>query len=186
PPPVGGPWQAGVPGGRPPGDPRLADWGSRALARLIDGVIVLVPGSIVAVIIGAAWVGGQVVMSDIAFSSGERNFGIVFSIVVYLLSVAFDTVCLRRWGRTPGKAALKLRVAVVGGTGRPGEVPVAQVLVRAAVYNLVNLFVWTHVGVQSLLFLLFLVFVALWPLWDTPNRQGLHDKIGRTVVLRDR
>ncbi|MFC7330559.1 RDD family protein [Marinactinospora rubrisoli] len=186
PPPGDGQWPSPAPGD--PGDPgglQPADWRSRALARLLDAAIVGLPAVIIAAIVGAAWVGGQVVLSETGLSSGGRNFGIIFGIVLFLLFVGYDTVCIRRWGRTPGKAALRLRVAVPGGSGLPGEVSIPQVLVRAGVFHLINLFMWTHAAMETILGGLFLVFIVLWPLWDQPLRQSGHDKIARTVVLRE-
>ncbi|MFC7330558.1 RDD family protein [Marinactinospora rubrisoli] len=177
--PAGGPWQAGAFGGLRP-----ADWGPRAVARLIDFAIVAIPSALIGALIAAIWVGGQTVLYG-GTSNSARNFWIVYSIVGYLLLVGYDAVCLRCWGCTLGKAVMKLRVAVVGGRGHPGEIPVRQVIARAAVFYLVNLFGWVNVIALLLLCVLDLVLFGLWPLWDRPLRQGLHDKIAQTVVLQD-
>ncbi|NYI98881.1 putative RDD family membrane protein YckC [Streptomonospora nanhaiensis] len=171
----GGAGPAADPSGRRP----LADWWRRVWARVIDGVAVTLPIAVLGFIVSLTFAGAQ------ALSGGfsETSFSIVYGIVTFVLSVVYETVCVKRWRRTLGMHLMGLEVAPVRGAGRPGPIPVLSMIARASVLNLPTLVSystgWTiTVGVGVILA------CYLWPLWDRPNRQGLHDKIAATVVVR--
>lgn len=158
----------------------MAEWWQRAAARVIDALAVGLPVTVVAFLIALMWAGAQW-LGD----GGEigRNAAIVYGIAAFVLFVAYETVCVKRWRRTLGKHLLKLEVAPASRAGRQGPIPVASMAARAALFNLPNL----AAGSPSwgvLLYVLLVVPCVLWPLWDRPNRQGLHDKLGGTVVVR--
>ncbi|GAA3757104.1 putative RDD family membrane protein YckC [Spinactinospora alkalitolerans] len=184
-PPYRSPYAGPAPDGGPgrPSSPAPAEWWQRAVARLIDAGALLIPATVLGLIAGLLWAGTDALLGA-SSSSVERGFWIIYSITWFLLVGAYDAVCVTVWGRTLGKQVMRIRVAAIGGSGRPGEIPIAAVLARAAVFNVLYLFVWAHFVVQVLLSLAGLVFFCLWPLWDRPHRQGIHDKIARTVVLR--
>ncbi|MUL43859.1 RDD family protein [Streptomonospora sp. PA3] len=167
--------------GAEPGRHRLAEWWQRAAARVIDTLAVGVPVVAVSFAVALMWAGAQSLMGY--GGAVERNTGIVYGIVGFLALVGYETVCVKRWRRTLGKHVMKLRVAPLSGAGRQGPIPVASMAARAALFNLPNL-AGGNPGWAILLSALLLVPCALWPLWDRPNRQGLHDKLAGTVVLR--
>ncbi|MFD0776269.1 RDD family protein, partial [Streptomonospora algeriensis] len=170
----------GVPGAAP-GPYRLAEWWQRAAARIIDSVAVGVPVTGAALLVGLAWAGAQSLGGYDAVLL--RNALIVTGIVAFTLFVTYETVCVKRWRRTLGKHLLKLEVAPVSGAGSQGPIPVASMAARSALFTLPNLAAGSLSWVVVLWALLFVPCV-LWPLWDRPNRQGLHDKLGGTIVVR--
>ncbi|GAA1771589.1 RDD family protein [Streptomonospora arabica] len=180
PPPYVPPAGAAAPGGERERH-RPASWGERAVARLIDVLAVGIPVVVIAVLVSMVWAGAQTLSGYGA--AAERNAGIVYGIVGFVMFVAYETVCVHRWRRTLGKHLMRLQVAPLSGAGRQGPIPMASMLARAAVFNLANLAA-ASVGWALLCFLLMLVPCILWPLWDRPHHQALHDKIAGTVVVR--
>ncbi|RNL85218.1 RDD family protein [Halostreptopolyspora alba] len=173
-------------GGHPPGVSGgfpVANWGQRVVARLFDWIVVAIPAGVAAMLIGFLWSGAQTLIAGYGSSAVVRNFWLIFAVCCFVAFVAYDSVCVKRWRRTLGKRAMGLEVAPVAGGGRQGPIPVASMVARAAVVNVVFLATWSS-GLMVTVWLLFAVFVALWPLWDTPNRQGVHDKLAGTVVIR--
>lgn len=176
----------GSTGGKAPGangELPVANWGQRAAARLVDWVVVAFPAGIAAMLIGFLWSGAQTLVAGYASSTVGRNFWLIFAVCCFVAFAAYDSVCVKRWRRTIGKWAMGLEVAPVAGGGRQGPIPVASMVARAAVVNVGFLTIWSG-GLMLTVWLLFAVFVALWPVWDAPNRQGMHDKLAATVVIR--
>ncbi|MBB6000629.1 putative RDD family membrane protein YckC [Streptomonospora salina] len=136
--------------------------------------------TLVALLISLVWAGAQW-LGESSDAVG-RNASIVYGIAFFALFVAYETVCVQRWRRTLGKHLLKLEVAPVSAAGCPGPIPVAAMAARAALFNLAGL-ASASPGWAVLLWMLLLVPCVLLPLWDRPYRQGLHDKLGGTVVV---
>ncbi|GAA3727085.1 RDD family protein [Salinactinospora qingdaonensis] len=170
--------------GFPPGSYPLADWGQRALARLIDFAILLIPAGGLALLLGVMAVGSRALNGEIAAAEASRTFAIIAAVVWFLVWAGYDSVCIARWGRTLGKSAMRLTVVPLSDPSGHTSVPLGRVLVRAAVFNVLNLFNWLSSGLVMLVFMLNVVFLWLWPLWDKPNRQGMHDKVAGTVVVQ--
>lgn len=168
----------------------LAAWGWRALALIIDLLLVLVMVDIIARVTGlsarmdqasnayAAYV--QEVLTtgtqfDLAYAIGLLSTPA--TIIVNLLNVAlfviYSAVMLSRRGATLGKIVCRLRVVPVGqGHGGPA-LPAKKAWLRPLVtqaFGLVPL-----LGLVDYLF----------PLWDK-KKQTLHDKIVTTQVIRER
>ncbi|MCA1781222.1 MAG: RDD family protein [Intrasporangiaceae bacterium] len=101
-----------------------------------------------------------------------------FAVVQLIIGVGYHTLFLSRTGATPGKrvAGISVRLAE-----RPGVLSGADALRRSALRPALWLF--TYTPVISLFAMPLSVFDAVSALWD-PKRQTLHDKIGRTVVVR--
>jgi uncharacterized RDD family membrane protein YckC len=178
----------------PDGEP-LAGWWIRFGAYLIDAVIVLV----VAVIVGFPLVAriGEAyadLYRDIlraAESETQRPdqmevFSeiwwplLAFSLLSIALNFAYHVFFLRWRAATPGKLMLGLRVRL---RDRPGPLGWETILRRWVAQfgaNLLSLlpFVGLIAGVYPWV-------DGLWPLWDE-RRQALHDKFGRTNVVRTR
>ncbi|MFE2169011.1 RDD family protein [Streptomyces sp. NPDC059447] len=180
PPPYGGDPYGGSGGyGMPDplaGMPPLADFGKRLGARVIDVIIVAVPLFLIQLAIGdrnrytVETNKGEDVTEIVTKSySGSGLLMTLISIVAY---VGYDWWFTKKNGQTVGKKALGLRVAMLNDGSVPQNGPA---LSRAAVLWLPTL----------------ICCFCLWPLAlivsilvDKPYRQGLHDKVGKTVVVQ--
>ncbi|MFG2179446.1 RDD family protein [Streptomyces abikoensis] len=164
--PYGGPYgapQGGGPYGPDPlaGMPPLANRFKRLVARIIDGLIVSIPISVI-------------------FSLSTRNYdpwndqarSTSLSIIVAVVYFVYEGLMLTTRGQTVGKMLMRIRVAMLDNgaipEGRPGWT-------RAAVYSLPEI-------VPCCGFVFWLVNV-LWCTWDKPYHQCVHDKAARTVVV---
>ena len=101
-----------------------------------------------------------------------------FAMVQLIIGVGYHTLFLSRRGATPGKQAAGISVRLLE---RPGVLSGADALRRSVLRPVLWLF--TYTPVIGLLAMPLSVFDAASVLWD-PRRQTLHDKIGRTVVVR--
>ncbi len=100
---------------------------------------------------------------------------IVSTLVVGLLYTAYEAVMMVTQNcQTVGKKVMKTRVVDATTFGAPTE---AGVWTRAAVYGL-------PVAVYCI-GSLFTLLNVLWHLWDQPLHQCLHDKIAKTVVIKE-
>ncbi|MEV4440046.1 RDD family protein [Streptomyces sp. NPDC049577] len=143
------------------GMPPLANRFRRLVARIIDGLLVSIPVSLVFSL--ATW--GWNPWRDNAKSTS-------LSIIIAVVYFVYEGLMLTHRGQTVGKMAMKIRVAML----EDGAVPEgAPGWTRAAVYNLPEI-------VPCCGFLFWLVNV-LWCTWDKPYHQCLHDKAAKTVVV---
>ncbi|MFI8364694.1 RDD family protein [Streptomyces sp. NPDC085612] len=180
PPPYGGgdPYGGGGGYGMPDplaGMPPLADFGRRLAARIIDVLIVAVPLFLIQLAFGTnrymvETERGEDVSEVLTQSySGSGLVMTLISIVAYL---GYDWWFTKKNGQTMGKKALGLRVAMLNDGSVPQSGPA---LSRAAVLWLPTL----------------ICCFCLWPialivsiLVDKPYKQGLHDKVAKTVVVQ--
>ena len=137
----------------------LASPGQRLGAVVVDGLLLGVPFGILT---------GVYYFDDPGFRIP------LWSTLLYGgLSAAYETVGTAVWGQTVGKHVVGIRVCSGRDLGRPGWLRAVKrwlpflVLGRAPVVG----------GVLTALIPL--------PLLWTDNRQGLHDKLADTLVLRD-
>ena len=138
-----------------PRTPEYVGFGPRLVASVIDS-IVLLPLLVVAIVIAYRHLGSGL---DILLAGGDDlwvNYGIpaAFTLVFWLIKAA-----------TPGK--LVVRATIVDATSLNKPAP-WQLLVR-------------YLGYYVSLLPLGLGF--LWILWD-PRKQGWHDKLAHTIVIR--
>lgn len=86
----------------------LATTGSRALARVLDLLVLGVPVLIVlSVVVGILSGGDQSYLSDL---SGTQTWELFMAPGVSL-AIIYETICTTLWGQTVGKLALGIRVA---------------------------------------------------------------------------
>ena len=139
----------------------------RSLAFAIDGVIlgvvIWVLEALWPLVFGRGWLGGA---ADVTISYGEAS-GIYWTLAVlvpFLIVVAYF-MCFWRWrGQTPGKMVTKVKIVRFTGEGiRWGDA-----VMRFFGY------------IISVLIVLAGFF---WVAYDS-RRQGLHDKIADTYVIR--
>lgn len=197
----GGTWQQGgfsVPS-TADGQP-LASWLSRLGARLIDWVLVAIVSIVITLtvrsedlnVLGSqsadfqqwlldnqdAWVDGQFPpqFQELA----ERMLSVaLFAVLVYAaVWVVYDVLFTAWRGATLGKMAVGIHVRPADG---PGALNPVYVLLRSlAQFWLLFALV---VPILSWVGILYFFLDQLWPLWDD-KRQALHDKAGRTQVVK--
>jgi uncharacterized RDD family membrane protein YckC len=168
----------------PDGAP-LASWGLRALARIIDGVVVTVLSlaltfPTVADVLRRAWDD-----AERAAQTGESAAPLftdptmlehlaLVTFVQLLVGLVYEVVFLLWRAATPGKLALRLRVR----RWDAGQRLTTTVVVRR----------WlAYQGAQALPYIgmPYVIVDLLWPVRD-PRRQALHDKFARTCVVSAR
>jgi uncharacterized RDD family membrane protein YckC len=153
---------------------RFATWGSRALAQIVDWVVILVPTiAIYAVLvaIGLSSDSGGVAAVVIAALAGV----LAVTIVVLLYAPLLMKRPGARNGQTLGKQMLNIRV--VRASGEPMDF--ATGAIREVVLK------YLAVGIAST-FIPFIPWLLdiLWPLWDDRSR-ALHDLGASTLVVRE-
>jgi uncharacterized RDD family membrane protein YckC len=168
---------------------RLAGWWWRALAALLDGMIISIVVTVitfpiwqrmyaaVAVYVEGALAaqqsGGSVPIFDprVLFPLRDQMIFVAVSLGVGML---YHVAFLRWKGATVGKLICGLRVVPVDRGRHPGPLEWNAVGIRAAI--------WILPGINSLLGLV-TILDALFPLWH-PKRQALHDLAAKTQVVR--
>ncbi|MEU6868679.1 RDD family protein [Streptomyces sp. NPDC046876] len=156
------------------GMPPLAPFGKRLGARIIDVVIVLVPLFLIQLAFGTnRYVVETNKGEDISevFTKSYSGSGLAMTLISIVAYIGYDWWFTHSDGRTVGKKALGLRVAMLNDGSVP---PSGAALSRAAVLWLPTL----------------VCCACLWPLAlivsmlvDKPYKQALHDKVGKTVVV---
>ncbi|MGW4818737.1 RDD family protein [Streptomyces sp. NPDC004227] len=164
--PYGGAGQGGGPYGGDPlaGMPPLADSGKRTLARIVDLVLV---GIVVTLVTWGLRVNEYAVNAE----NVQVGKSVAQSVVGVVLYMAYDTFMISKYGQTLGKKWLGMRVANLDDGSTP-SVPTA--LARAAV-------LW--VPFWFCCACLWLAISGGWSFFDRPYKQGLHDKVAKTVVV---
>lgn len=173
-PPGGWDQQIGRPPKPPkPGTDRLAGWGSRFAAQLIDWVVVLVPGSILGILV----VGLYVDNDDVDTLAAIGVF-VLFLMLLFLMLLFYGPVLMRRSGehngQTWGKQALG--IAATRDSGEPFDFWSAA-LREVGLKGVALAVACTIIPVVPF----FLNY--LWPLWDGENR-AIHDMGAETHVVR--
>ncbi|MGW1886604.1 RDD family protein [Streptomyces sp. NPDC001970] len=173
------PYDSGAYGGDPYGGtdplhgmPPLADAPKRFLARFIDWLIVTIPLALIGIPFGI-YEGVTRSADDLDDFVTSTNTGgqWVFQLITIVAFVGYDTLMVRRTGRTLGKKLMKMRVAMLNDGSTPDT---SSSLMRAVVLWLPQLIccpcVWPLI-------------LAIMILVDKPYKQGLHDKAAKTVVV---
>ncbi|MFI5826507.1 RDD family protein [Streptomyces sp. NPDC051578] len=197
PPPPGGPGGAGGGGGYPPppgpyngsggaggpygmpdplaGMPPLADFGKRLGARIIDLIIVAVPLFLIQLPFGTRrYVVDTGKGEDVTevITKSYNGTGLLWTLISIIAYVGYDWWFTKRHGQTIGKRALGLRVAMLNDGSVP---PSGAALSRGAV-------LWVPTLICC--FCLWPLALIISMLIDKPYKQGLHDKVAKTVVVR--
>ena len=148
--------------------PERADWGTRAVAALIDGGVGL--GIFVALYVVA-------IVLRVVIGAVVPALGILVFLLLVLLAGAgqigfliWNSIRQGRTGQTFGKEKMKIAaVQRVDGNVMGAGQAVGRQIIPAAIS-----------GVTCGLFGLL---DALWPLWD-PDSQAIHDKFFNTIVVK--
>lgn len=156
-----------------PGQWRFASWGSRALATIVDMLVLLVPTiAIAAILIGIATTGDD--SGLVAAIIGAVATVLALTLVALLYAPLLMKRPGERNGQTLGKQMTGIRV--VRADGRPmdfGTGALREVVLK-----------YLAVGIASSIipFIPWLLDI-LWPLWDDQSRS-LHDLGASTRVVR--
>lgn len=138
-----------------------ASWGRRAVAYLIDGVLLYVLGICINLPL-------SVMTSAMIGTSSDSSVSAVLSCLSLLVSLgtsaAYYIGMIASSGQTLGKKAMQIRVVAKNGD----PVSVGQAVAR-------------FIGYYISMLMLYIGF--LWPLWDD-QKQAIHDKIAGTIVIR--
>ncbi len=149
----------------------------RFAAYVIDLIVVL----IITLILGALGIGGSVF-------DPEASSDVVASLVSALVFFGYFFVLTTTLGATLGKMALGLRVVDVNGEkASAGSVAVRELLARAlgAVLAAVLSPIFGDTGANIGNFIGFVVVIVIvFTILFDARRQGLHDRIGGTFVIR--
>jgi uncharacterized RDD family membrane protein YckC len=171
-----GPYYAQPPAGPyiPPGV-ELASWGSRLAAYLIDAVMGMVLGLVLAV--GAGFAVYGLSGGPDADSAGWVTGVLVYVGVAILWFFLYEPLTMKRQGQRNGQTLGKqmLDIRVVREDGYPvtaGTALMRDVLIQSIVIGFIGGFFYVPP-----------ILDGLWPLWDARN-QSLHDKVANTFVIR--
>jgi uncharacterized RDD family membrane protein YckC len=158
-----------------PGGQRLAEFGDRALAFIIDmliigaiNIVITIPAYLVMFLVGLDPI--ETTTDPFTFI-GPLLLMILAVVVLSLLAAyVYEVEMMYRTGQTVGKRTMKLRIVPLDPT---------LTLTRQMAFKR---FLVQHVAT---IFLPGLNWVdGLWQLWDKPYRQCLHDKFAETVVIK--
>jgi uncharacterized RDD family membrane protein YckC len=159
----------------------IAGLGVRALGAIVDSLI-FVPITIVhAIREHARWV-QHVDQSGFVTHRFTLNRLSTVEALLFLIPFAVYTIGLIGWrGQTLGQQLLGLRTIRISDRAVPGYNLAAVRFVVADAGSIVLAFLTIYRGWIPLYPLL----VYAWAIWDG-NRQGLHDKAARVIVVRTR
>lgn len=151
---------------------QLASIGQRAIARILDSVIL---GIVLGVLIGV----GTAIFAAAASSGSDEailgGFGAFFGIMglAIVIIYAYEAVMIGFWGATLGKMIMKIKVVKPTGGAVPG---IGAGVVRYLIPGLAALI--PFVGWLGTLF----CFISA-SFDNSGRRQGWHDKVANTVVV---
>lgn len=172
------PYQQQPYGNAPGGHGAPAGLGERFLARLIDGVVLLVVSLVIGVVLG-----GGLVATGGADTDGLNAAASLASLLGVVVNFAYYGFLDSTQGGTLGKKALKLRVVAPDGTSNVSFVESAK---RNAFFALGLLGLVPFLGlIGNLLSLAAVIVIAVQISQDTARRQGWHDRFaGGTQVVK--
>jgi uncharacterized RDD family membrane protein YckC len=189
-PPPGYPQYPGGSGATPWGPAPGLEYASfwrRFGGYILDGIIIGVPTAIIYLIIFGSTISTYANQVTYANQNGlptpayvlPSGGQVTLSLIGCVLAVLYFGVLVAGWGSTLGQRAVGVRVVRVEDPASP--LPLGRALARAIVWWAPGLLAFVA-GVSSIAGLV--VFLCLlWVAWD-PKKQGLHDKLGRALVVR--
>lgn len=186
-----GPGHPGLAGSPAPGGQAgLASYGLRVVAYILDTLVV----GVLSLVLGGwflwkaiepvyerfntAMAAGDVDAMTGAIAEARLGYLAAFLGLQLLVLLAYQVFFLTRWSATPGKLVVGISVRRVD---RPGPLDTDTAIRRAgfqaAIQALGNL------PYVSLLGTVLVVMDLVWPVADT-QRQALHDKVAKTIVIK--
>ncbi|GAA3723292.1 putative RDD family membrane protein YckC [Spinactinospora alkalitolerans] len=168
-----GPQPYAGPTGGPADDVRLAGFGRRLGARVIDFFVLSVISVVLLFILMISVFIADPGAAETTSAAFDTTLGFIIVFGWGVVVFFYDWLFHVGWGKTVGKAVLSIKVVGVSSGRRPTQ---GQAIGRAAFFGLP----------QSLPCLgqLIALLDCLWPLFDERS-QALHDKVSRTIVVHD-
>ena len=177
--------QPGQPDGQPgqfggaPGYGAPGQLGERAIARVIDHIILAIPIVIIYVVLSGIFLGG--------FNDSIVEwflFGILYAVATVAIELGYFGFLESSRGQTIGKMAMKLKTVGPDGASNP---TMNQAVRRNAFYALGLIAVIPILGslLSGLAVLGAVIYIAVTINNDTAHRQGFHDHFGEgTRVIK--
>ena len=142
----------------------------RFAANFIDGLVLAVVSFPINIIVGFIKAALTPAVTDttasLATFSMASLVGVIGSVILYAIEIAYFVYFIGSKGQTLGKMAMKIKVVKVGTNEAPGYI---KAFLRDIIGKILS----------SIVFCL----GYLWMLWDS-KKQTWHDKIAGTVVIR--
>ncbi|MBB5963696.1 RDD family protein [Planomonospora venezuelensis] len=152
-----------------------ADWRERLAARAIDGAAFAVLYWILSLVFHAVLASG-----DADRGTDPRALpGLFAGLIAFGAYLLYDCAAHARSGRTAGKKAMGIRVVSYGGAA-----PSPSALMKRAVLC-PGVLLASGIPLLNLPAAVLGFAAGLFILLDLPLRQGLHDKLAGTVVVKD-
>jgi uncharacterized RDD family membrane protein YckC len=175
--------------GRPGPGPGLAyaSFWRRVGGYLIDDLIFAVPTVILVVSLLGSRISNYINAATIAAQNGQPapapltfpvNDLLIFGVFDCVVAALYFGVLVAGWGSTVGQRLVGARVVCHEDPTK--KLPLGRALTRAVIWWAPGLFGLVS-GVGDAVGLLVLL-CLLWVAWD-PQKQGLHDKLGRALVV---
>ncbi len=177
-------------GATTPDGQRLAGWGRRLVARIIDWVIVGIASLALFPIVApdvipdlSTWLEDAINLAEAGSTAipdlPDRLYTqlTAFTLASALLALAYEALFLKTMSATPGKLVLGMRVRL---RDQPGPLSWNTSALRALVWQGPQLL--GGIPILGFLASIFPVVNGLWPLWDT-KKQSLNDKAAKTNVV---
>jgi uncharacterized RDD family membrane protein YckC len=142
----------------------LAGPWARFLAQFLDGLVFLIPGTVLffsGFFLAARTLGQG---SDAKAQWAVAFFAVLYVLLATVCVVVYEAMMLTAWGQTLGKMALGIKVVTLQG----GDIRAGQAWARAGSRAAMNAF---YVGIIDVLF----IFSA--------QHRTLHDRLAGTVVV---
>ena len=155
----------------------LAGAGSRLGARLIDAVIFAIVAIVLFIVVAVASFGELVDDAAVDDDAIEEAFEglIVVPLVVVAVGMLYEVSLTAMKGQTLGKMAVRIRVVGAESGSVPGWGKAFGRWFVPSIVSVISLWI-SFVG-----FLALVIYASL--LWDK-RRQGWHDKVAKTLVIK--
>ncbi|MTB71312.1 RDD family protein [Arsenicicoccus cauae] len=170
----------------PDGQP-LSGWWRRFLAWILDGLLVLLVMLPLTTYLMRDWIpqvqswwdeamaaaaAGSATLPPTPMPSAALQLQVAGA--MFVAAVLYEVVCLSRWGRTLGRLATGISVRSID---QAAPAPAGQIALRTIVKRLGDI-------LPGAIGTVWMLVDGLWPLADRPLHQAIHDKVGRTCVVR--
>jgi uncharacterized RDD family membrane protein YckC len=143
----------------------------RLLARIIDGLILIIPALIIGAIVGgtAGGVGG---FSASAVSTDGGT--IVASILVGIIGLAYEYYFLAKDGATPGKKIMSIKVVLEDGSPLGSDGAIRRLILSAAgIVPIIGGIIGFVVGIGTVIMI-----------FTDDRRQVPADKVAKSLVIK--
>lgn len=163
-----------------------ADVPNRAIAYIIDGILVAIVGAIIGAVLGG------VGLAAVAVDPGTLNLSINYLglIISTIIGVAISAgYFIYTWTSMRATVGMKVLGMQIGNAGDGKTLTMDQAgrrwLVMAAPSILAQLlFVLPVIGALLLLASFGWIVYLLWTTYSSPTKQGFHDKYANTMVVK--